>query len=137
MLNEERIKLMSRMASYESGEGKKNVSVAKHFRSDYVGIEVLKAVICATIACMIVFGAYIYYDFENFMLNIYKMDLWAFAADILKKYAVFTIAYCVVVYIAFSIKYSRAKHNLKRYFNNLKLLGTIYIHENDADRNEE
>ena len=46
------------MASYESTEGKKNESVAKHFRSDYVGLEVLKAVICATIAYMIAFGVY-------------------------------------------------------------------------------
>ena len=73
------------MASYESTEGKKNESVAKHFRSDYVGLEVLKAVICATIAYMIAFGVYIYYDFENFMLDIYKIDMWAFAASALKK----------------------------------------------------
>lgn len=137
MLNEERIKLMTRMASYEEGEGKKNVSVAKHFRSDYVGVQVLKAVICATIAYMIVFGVYIYYDFENFMLNIYKMDLWAFAADALKKYVIFVVAYCVIVYIAFSVKYSHAKHNLKKYFNNLKLLGTLYINENEDEDEEE
>jgi len=135
MLNEERIKLMTRMASYESTEGKKNESVAKHFRSDYVGLEVLKAVICATIAYVIAFGVYIYYDFENFMMNIYKMDLWAFASSALKKYVIFVVIYSVIVYIAFSFKYSHAKHNLKIYFNNLKLLGTLYVKE--KEENEE
>ena len=63
---------MTRMASYEDNEGRKNTSVAKHFRSDYVGLEVVKAIICATIAYMIVCGVYLYYDFEELMVNIYK-----------------------------------------------------------------
>ncbi len=133
MLNEKRVKLMTRMASYEEGEGKKNESVARHFRSDYVGLQVLKAVICATIACMIVFGVYIYYDFENIMVNIYKTDLLEFATRVLKYYVVFTVSYCVIVYISFTVKFSEAKHNLKRYFNNLKLLGTLYVNENNTE----
>jgi len=133
MLSEERIKLMTRMASYEDNEGKKNTAVANHFRSDYVGLQVLKAVICATIAFMIVFGVYIFCNYESIMVDIYKIDLWDLAADVLKKYVIFTVAYSVVVYIAFSIKYSKAKNSLKKYFNNLKLLNSIYIKEADEE----
>ena len=75
MLNNEKIRLMTRMASYADTEGKGNEHIASFFRSDYVGMQVLKAVICATIAYMIAFAVYIYYDFETFMVNIYKMDL--------------------------------------------------------------
>lgn len=132
MLNEERVKLMTRMASYESTEGKKNEAVANHFRTDYVGLQVLKAVICATIAYMIVFGVYIYYNFEELMVNIYKMDLWEFAVTIIKTYAFTVIAYALLVYIGFTIKYSKAKQNLKRYFNNLKLLSALYANEKDT-----
>ena len=131
MLNEKRIKLMTRMASYEDGEGRKSRSVASHFRSDYVALQVLKAVICATIASMIVFGVYVYYNFEELMLDIYKIDVFELAAGILKKYVIFTVAYCVIVYIAFSIRYSRARHSLKIYFNNLKYLGNLYKEETD------
>ena len=131
MLNEERIKLMTRMASYEDNEGRKNVAVSRHFRSDYVSLQVIKAIICATIAYMIVCGAYIYYDFEEFMSNIYKIDLLDLAAKMLKYYVIFTVTYCVLVYIAFSVKYGKAKKNLKRYFNNLKLLGAMYNKEDE------
>ncbi len=123
------------MASYEDNEGRKNSSVAKHFRSDYVGLEVVKAIICATIAYMIVCGAYIYYDFEEFMSNIYKIDLLDLAAKMLKYYVIFTVTYCVLVYIAFSVKYGKAKKNLKRYFNNLKLLGAMYNKEDEEGNN--
>lgn len=121
------------MESYEDTEGKKNTSVARHFRSDYVSLQVIKAVICATIAYMIVFGAYIYYDFEVFLTDIYKIDLWEFAARALKYYVVFVVAYAVIVYLVFSVKYSKAKKNLKRYFNNLKLLGTLYNREDEEE----
>lgn len=134
MLNETRIKLMTRMASYEATESKKNTSVAKHFRSDYVGLQIIKAIICATLACMIVFGAYICYDIEKFMANLYKPDyLWDFAAKVLKYYVVITVSYCVLVYIAFTVKYSKAKASLKRYFNTLRLLGKIYVKEDSEE----
>lgn len=126
MLNETRIKLMTRMASYEENDGKRNSAVARFFRSDYVSLQVIKAIVCATIAYMIILGGYIYYDFEAFMTNIYKMDLWDFAAKVLKYYVVFTVSYCVIVYVTFSVKYGMAKKNLKKYFNNLKLLGNLY-----------
>lgn len=129
MLSEERIKLMTRLASYEATEGKKHVSIGSHFRGDYIGLQVLKAVICATIAYMIVFAAYIYYDIENFMINIYKIDLMQFAATVLKYYVITVGVYGVIVYIVFSIKYTKAKQNLKRYFNNLKLLGSLIVKE--------
>ena len=119
------------MASYEDGEGRKNSSVARHFRSDYVALQVIKAIVCASIAYMIVLGAYIYYDQERFMNDIYKMDIWQFAISVLKYYIIFTVTYCVIIYIWFTIKYSKAKKNLKRYFNNLKLLGSMYNREEE------
>ena len=65
MLNEERIILMTQMASYEANEGKKNVAIGSYFRSDYIGWQVLKSIISATIAFIVVFAMYIFYDFEH------------------------------------------------------------------------
>ena len=41
MLNEKRVILMTRMASYEAGEGKKNIEVGNYFRADYLAIQLL------------------------------------------------------------------------------------------------
>ena len=82
MLNEERIILMTKLASYESGEGKRNAEIGSYFRSDYIGVQVIKSVICSTIAFFICFGLYVLYDFETFMLDIYKMDLFVFAKNV-------------------------------------------------------
>ena len=58
MLNEEKIILMTQMASYEENEGKKNMAIGRYFRSDYIAIQVLKSVLCATIAYAVCFALF-------------------------------------------------------------------------------
>lgn len=126
MLNEERVILMTQMASYESGEGRKNVKIGNYFRSDYIAVQVLKSVVCATLAFGIVFALYILYDFEVFMQDLYKMDLLAFAKKVLINYAVFIVEYGMLTYIISTYRYVKAKNSLKRYYHNLKKLGSLY-----------
>ena len=75
MINENKVILMTRMASYEQKEGKRCMSIAKYFRTDYVVRHVLKGIIAGTIAFAVCFALYVAYGFEEFMENIYKMDL--------------------------------------------------------------
>lgn len=126
MLNEERIILMTRLASYESGEGKRCSATGSYFRSDYVGMQVLKSIVCASVAFAICFGLYVLYDFENFMLEIYRMDLFAFAKQVLIYYAVTVAGYTLLTYGVYSYRYSKAKKSLKNYYNNLRKLASLY-----------
>ncbi|MDE6993988.1 MAG: hypothetical protein K2P41_06125 [Lachnospiraceae bacterium] len=126
MLNEERIILMTKMASYEANEGKKNVAIGSYFRGDYIGWQVLKSIISATIAFVVVFGVYIYYDFEAFMTDIYKMDLIEFARHILSMYLWTTGIYAVIAYVVYMIRYMKAMKSLKLYYMNLRKLAGMY-----------
>ncbi len=126
MLNEERIILMTKLASYESGEGKKNTAVGSYFRSDYIGMQVVKSVISATIAFFILFALYVLYDFETFMLEVYKMDLFDFAKSILILYGVFVVGFAVLTYVLYTYRYNKVKKNLKNYYSNLKKLASMY-----------
>ena len=126
MLSEERIILMTRMASYEQGEGKKNVKIGNYFRSDYIALQTLKAVICAIIAFAIMFGLYMLCNFEEFMENLYKMDLLAFAKEVLTYFAAMVGGYAVLTYIVCTWRYASAKKSLKCYYHNLKKLNSLY-----------
>ena len=129
MLNEERIKLMTRMASYEEHEGKKNVSIGSYFRSDYISLQVLKSVISATLAFVILCGAAVLYDFEVFMQDIYKEDLLVAGKKLLIAYLAFMAVYMVISYVVYSCRYSRARKSLRQYYNNLKQLSLLYEEE--------
>ena len=114
------------MASYEANEGKKNVAIGSYFRGDYIGWQVLKSIISATIAFVVVFGMYIYYDFEVFMLDIYKMDVLAFVKRILSMYLWTTGIYAVIAFVVYAVRYSRAMRSLKLYHMNLRRLMNMY-----------
>ncbi len=129
MLNEERVILMTQMASYENGEGKKNVKIGNYFRSDYIAVQVLKSVICGTIVYAIIFALYIFYDFEVFMQDLYKIDLIAFARNVLIYYAVTVVAYSLLTYIVCTYRYAKAKKSLRAYYHNLKKLNALYGEE--------
>ncbi len=129
MLNEERIKLMTKMASYEANEGKKNVSIGSYFRGDYIGLQVIRAIISGTVGFFIVFGMYILYNFETIMADIYKMDLLKFGRSVIIAYLVFIVLYAAVSYGIYTYRYTRAKKSLKRYYNNLKKLSYLYDKE--------
>ena len=117
---------MTKMASYETHEGKRNVAIGSYFRGDYVGWQVLKSIISATIAFVVVFGMYIYYDFEVFMMDIYKMDLIEFAKSILSMYLWTIGIYAAVSYVVYTIRYMRAVKSLRLYYMNLRKLAGMY-----------
>ena len=128
MLNEERVILMTKLASYETNEGRKNVAIGNYFRSDYIGWQVLKSIISATIAFVVVFAMYIFYDFEIFMMDIYKMDLLEFGKKVLQIYLVVVGSYAVISYIVYAYRYSRARKSLRLYYMNLRKLASMYSH---------
>ncbi len=126
MLNEERVILMTKMASYEATDGKKHRKAGNFFRGDYLAIEVMKSLVYGTIAFALGFGLFVLYDFEVFMQDIYKMDLFVFIQNILIYYVVFIVIYGAVSYFIYSYRYKQARINLKRYYLNLKKLGALY-----------
>ena len=126
MLSQERIKLMTKMAAYEENEGKKYMSIGSYFLSDYMGMQVIRSVICGTLAFFLLAGLYVYYHFETMMQDIYKMDLLLLGRRVLFYYIVFIAAYSVITYVIYSFRYSRAKRSLKHYYYHLKQLAAIY-----------
>ncbi len=122
MLNEERIILMTKLATYEQGKGRKNIEISKYFRSDYLILQILKTLFYTTIAYVILVGLYLLYHLETLTENLYQMDLIGFVQKILMLYGVFLVISCVITYIVYSYRYLKARQSLKEYTNDLKKL---------------
>lgn len=126
MLNQEKVILMTKLASYEEKEGKKNADIGNYFRGDYVAIQVVKSLVCATLTFFLIFAMYIFYDFDKFMLEIYKIDLFSYVKNILIYYIFTVVVYCVITYVFSTWRYFRARKNVKLFSQNLKKLNSIY-----------
>lgn len=126
MLNEERVILMTKLASFEKGEGKRSMAVGKYFRGDYISLHLLKTVINGTIAFIIGFGLYLLYYFEELLANLYNIDFAVFARNVISDYVVFIVAYSLLTYVVFTCRFVKAKKSIRRYYHNLKKLNAMY-----------
>ncbi len=129
MVNEERIKLMTRMAAYEKEKHKKNIKIVSFFKKDYISMQVLKSIVYTTIAFGIILGLYVLYDFEVFMKEIYQMDLFEFAKSVIIVYLIFLGVVLMVTHVAALYQYNRAWESTRVYYMNLKKLSGIYGEE--------
>lgn len=130
MLNEDRIKLMTKMAAYEEKEGKSDIPICKYFRIDYVSLNMVKTAISTTIAFVLMVGMWLLYRADYFMENISKIDLVALGEEILKYYLIVMLIYIIIAYIVYMIKYNSAKRGVKRYYAQLKRISKLYDKEN-------
>ncbi len=129
MINESRIKLMTRLAAYEAGEGKKNMAIGTYFKGDYIAKEVMKSIVFATIVYAVAVGVYVAYDFEEFMQDIYDIDLLQLGRTLLIRYLIFTGGYSFITGIVYTVRYKKARHSLRVYYNNLRRLNAMYKKE--------
>ena len=120
---------MTRLAAYESSEGKKNMSIGTYFRGDYISGQIMKSIIYGTMAFALVFVLYLLYDAEKLMESIYEIDLMGFGKELLIRYLVFIGIYSVITYIVYAVRHRRARRKLRIYYNNLRRLDSMYRKE--------
>ena len=126
MLDENRVKLMTRMASYEDTEGKKMIPISHYFRSDYVGFNMVKTAVSVTIALGIILGVYIFCNIDTLLAGFYKMDLKEELRKLASLYAVILGIYLFISFLLYTYRYNVAKKSVRSYNNALRRLSAMY-----------
>lgn len=126
MLNEERISIMSKLEIFEKNEGRQNSSIRSFFRGDYIGLNMIKSVICASISFVLIGALVIIYKLNDIMAGLYTMDFATLAKDIIIYYILTVAIYCVFSYIIYALRYAKAKKKQKGYLAKLRRLSEIY-----------
>ena len=129
MINEVKVSIMTKIAMYEQGSGRKYLPISRYYRSDYIGLALIKNFFLVTIGYILVIAAVSVYFGEYLLENIHKMNLMAVGAYIIIGYIVVLAAYSVVTYIQYSVRYYRAKKSVKQYYGALTELSRIYTRE--------
>lgn len=129
MINEEKVKIMTRLAMYEQREGKKYLPVSKYFRSDYIGLALIKNFFLVTIGYVMILAGLGAYFGEYLMDNIHRMNLVTLGFYVVAGYVILLVVYTILTYIQYSVKYHRAKKSVKGYYEELTRLDRIYARE--------
>lgn len=137
MLNEERIRLMTKMASYEEGEGKENMPIKQYYRKDYVSYEMIKTFITSTISFGILFLCWLICKMEDMTELISGKDLPTLGIWILVLYIVFIAVYQVIAYAVYTRRYIKATASVKEYYTILKKVQKLQEKEEKTQPLEE
>ena len=130
-INGERVMLMTRMASFEDNEGKEAIRICNYFRSDYVCLNVVRAIVSATVSYFLILGLYIYYNIDRLLQEIYTMDLMATGRKLVTAYVIFAGAFGIIAYIVYSFRYDWARKHLNDY--NYALRELLNMQEMESD----
>ena len=114
MLNEERIRLMTKMASYEAGEGKEHMPIKQYYRKDYISFEMMKTFVTSTVAFGILFVCWVIYNMDSLADFLAGKELPDLAVSILIKYAAFICVYQVIAYLVYSRRYKKVTASMKK-----------------------
>lgn len=113
---------MTKLASFEAGEGKKLLPTMTYFRSDYIGSQMLKSFIAGTVSLICIVAVYLFYNFEVIMADIYNIDYIATLKRAGIVYAVLMCIYLAIIYLVAVFRYNRAKNGVKKYMKALSVL---------------
>lgn len=135
MVNEEKVRIMTKLAAYEKGEGKDYLPISKYYRTDYIGLALIKNFFLISIAYVALAGLVSLYFLDELLENIHKMNLVSLGVKVVVGYVLLLVAYSVIVYVVQTVKYSRAKKGIKNYYMQLGRLTKIYAKEEKRVQN--
>lgn len=134
MLNNRKIRLMTKLAIYEEKEGKEDIRMSKYYKSDYVRYHMLKNIVSVTVAYILILVMIVAYNLEMIIRDAVILDY--------KKYGVYALGFYILILtiyitgsiIGYSIKYDKSRKKLSKYYKLLRKLTKMYEEENQENR---
>ena len=136
MLNNRKIRLMTKLAAYEAEEGREDIRLSKYYKTDYVRLQILKSIIATTFGYLLLLVMIFIYKSEYLIENAVSLDYRSIGMTVLGYFIVLQTMSIIGTLIGYSIKYDRSRKKLSKYFNLLKRLRIIYKEEDGSLMNE-
>lgn len=136
MLNEEKIRIMTNLARYESGVGKKDLRISKYYRSEYVGMGLFKNLVLTMLGYFLLWTAAVVYNLDYILKNLHKMNLPVVVFEFVLGYLVVLVFYSFLTYYVRVDRYKKAKKHVEGYERALLALTSVYGENNQKRKKE-
>lgn len=126
MVNESKVKMMTRMAIYEKREGKDDIANCRYFKMDYVALGIIKTGISITISFLLVAFIYLICNVDMYLKNIANLNYRELVMSFGGYYLSALIIFSIISFFFYSFKYDASEKNIKAYTKRLKILDKYY-----------
>lgn len=120
MINEDKVKLMMKLATYEQNEGKEDLKVMEYFKADYISYNTFIMLLGVTVSLMLFFLADIGGKFFDDMQAFIEYDYVGQGMEYLTIWIVFMVIYGIIASIVYRRRYKETKKRLDLYQKNLR-----------------
>lgn len=129
MIDEKKVRLMTRMALYEETEGKEDLKVSAYYRKDYASLHTLYTVIWVTVGYALLIFLFGVSVFDTLMGALSMGLILMMALAVIAGYVLLLTIYAVYSYAAYSRKHQEARMRVKKYNHDLTRLLRLYKKE--------
>lgn len=133
MLNEERVKHMTKLAFYEAKDGEEDWKVGFRYKQDYIASNTFWSAFWMTIA----YAALVFILSICFMKDVWgnlsSKDTVVVAGSFLGIYFILLIAFIRYAKKAYKKKHAKAYHHIKKFKDELEKLEIMYEKEDDNE----
>lgn len=131
MINQEKVKDMTKMAIYESHGGDKELATSAYRRKDYIAVQMIKSFICGTISCVILILFYLIFHLDQIEAVGSLSEVQGFGTGALIFYIIFMAIFMLVTYIWARKRHNRCCEQAKSYSTELNRVARSYQMEDD------
>lgn len=129
MINEDRIRLMTKLAVFEENDGKKALSTSRYYRKDYMSAQMIKAFLFGTISYVLVVISAVFIGLALKLTSTKLTIIPSLLVVLVIVYFVYIGIYMAIAYRIASRQYEKVKEGLKTYYSKLKKIEKFYDRE--------
>ncbi|MCI8326663.1 MAG: hypothetical protein HFI37_02685 [Lachnospiraceae bacterium] len=137
MIQEERVRYMTRLAIYDENRSKINKKQMQYHRRDYMAFEMIKSFFCGSAVFVLVALLIGIYLTESGMKGIATSDFFRLLLLLFVIYMIFMVLFLVSTYHIYSARYEKGRRESREYYNILKKVNELYEQEEIEKTSEE
>lgn len=118
--------MMTKMAIYEKNEGRRELRTAKYFKTDYVSLGVLKTIIAATAAYVLIILMLALSNMQWLTSNVNNLDYASIGSRFAAYYVIYLLLFSAVSGFVYARRYDMSRRDIKRFFARLNKLEHFY-----------
>ena len=119
MLDEQKIKLMTKLAFYEKTQGKEDFKISEYYRKDYTSLHVICSILWVTVGYVCLGALVVLAGLDALMSKMSAGLIITMGLAAILGYFVLVIAYAVVTSHVYNRNHRQARQRVKKYNHNL------------------
>lgn len=130
MLDKRKVKLMTRMASYEQNEGKQDIKISAYYRKDYASLHTLFSILWVTVGYVCFIALIGLGSFDTLVDGMSMGLMITLGIIVIAGYFFVVIAYAIAAHHIYNKKHKDARTRVKKYNHDITRLLKMYEKEN-------